>query len=55
VRARRFIVVRFAYDIGLIQDESDADHFFRSELTERNDKFNLNCIPKRRGLLEFGP
>jgi RNA-directed DNA polymerase len=43
------IVVRFADDIVLgFQVKSDADQF-RAELTERMRKFNLNCIPRRRG------
>src|SRR5215475_12174155 len=48
------IVVRFADDIVLgFQKKADADQF-RTELTERTRKFNLELHPEKTRLLEFG-
>jgi len=49
------IVVRFADDIVVgFHSKADADQF-RSELTERMRKFNLELHPEKTRLLEFGP
>jgi len=48
-------VVRFADDIVVgFHSKADADQF-RSELTERMRKFNLELHPEKTRLLEFGP
>jgi RNA-directed DNA polymerase len=49
------IVVRFADDIVVgFNSKADADQF-RTELTERMKKFNLELHPEKTRLLEFGP
>ncbi len=49
------IVVRFADDIVVgFQSKAEADQF-RTELTERMKKFNLELHPEKTRLLEFGP
>jgi len=49
------IVVRFTDDIVVgFNNKADADQF-RTELTERMRKFNLELHPEKTRLLEFGP
>jgi group II intron reverse transcriptase/maturase len=49
------IVVRFADDIVVgFQSQADADQF-RTELTERMNKFHLELHPEKTRLLEVGP
>src|SRR5258708_34175023 len=49
------IVVRFADDIVVgFQSKADVEQF-RTELTERMRKFNLELHPEKTRLLEFGP
>jgi group II intron reverse transcriptase/maturase len=49
------IVVRYADDIVIgFRDRVDADQF-RTELTERMNKFHLELHPEKTRLLEFGP
>jgi len=49
------VVVRFADDIVVgFNSQADADQF-RTELSERMRKFNLELHPEKTRLLEFGP